>query len=166
MERKPGAIQEGTNVTGHTIVLEQRTSASVDQVWSVLTDLEAAVGRLQGVEAIEVLTDGPYAVGTTWRETRGMFGKSETQEMSVAEADAPHRTVVTASAGGVDYTTTFTVSPTADGALIRMEFGGEQPDAGVVAKLTWAVMGKLGAMVTKRVMAGDLRDIAAAAERL
>ena len=53
---------------------------------------------------------GPHAVGTTWRETRSMMGKSETQEMTVAVVQPPNRTVVTAEAAGVHYTTEFTLS--------------------------------------------------------
>lgn len=151
-------------MVGHAIVLEQRTSADPERVWSVLTNVHAAADVLSGVGEVEVLTDGPYAVGTRWRETRYMLGKSETQEMQVTVVEPPHRTVITAEAGGVHYTTEFTVSPTADGSLIRMEFAGEQPSAGLVTKALWVVMGPLGARITKRVMAQDLRDIAAEAE--
>ena len=151
-------------MSGHTIVLEQTSTATVDRVWSVLTDLAGAAEVLSGVQRIEVLSPGPYAVGTTWRETRSMMGKSETQEMTVAVVQPPNRTVVTAEAAGVHYTTEFTLRSIGNGSLIRMEFSGEQPEASLASKITWAVFGRLGAMITKRVMAADLRDIAAAAE--
>ena len=47
-----------------------------------------------------------------------------------------------------------------------MEFSGEQPEASLASRITWAVFGRLGAMITKRVMAALLRDIAAAAESI
>lgn len=151
-------------MAGHSITLEQRTMASPADVWEVLTDIGSAADVLRGVDKVELLTDGPYAVGTRWRETRTMMGKSETQEMQVTEAEPPSRTVITAEAGGVHYTTVFTVTPSGDGSLIRMEFAGEQESPGLVSRVMWTVMGPLGARITKRVMADDLRDIAAAAE--
>jgi carbon monoxide dehydrogenase subunit G len=152
-------------MTGHTIVAEQRTSATPEQVWAVLTDLDSAAQTLSGVQSVEVLTEGPYAVGTTWRETRTMMGRSETQQMQVTVVEPPHRTVITAQAGGVEYTTEFTVRADGAGSVIRMEFTGEQPDAGLVARLTWMVFGKLGSIFSTRILKGDLRDIAAAAEQ-
>lgn len=149
----------------HSIAVEQSTSATVEQVWVVLTDLESSASVISGIQHIEVLTEGPYAVGTKWRETRTMMGRAETQQMQVAEVDPPHRTVLTAHAGGVDYTTEITVRAQDSGSLIRMEFSGEQSTSGFVTKVTWLVFGWVGSLVTKRVMASDLRDIAAAAER-
>lgn len=151
-------------MTGHTIMLEQSSTADVDRIWAVLTNLSAAPEVLSGVTRIEVLTPGPYAVGTTWRETRSMMGRTETQEMTVDTVEPPHRTVIVAAASGVRYTTEFTVRAVDGGSVIRMEFTGEQADAGLASKAAWALFGRLGAMITKRVMAADLRDIAAAAE--
>jgi carbon monoxide dehydrogenase subunit G len=152
-------------MAGQSIVAEQQTTASVEQVWSVLTDIHSAAEVLSGVTSVDVLSDGPYAVGTTWRETRTMMGRAETQEMCVTVVDPPHRTVITAQAGGVTYTTEFTVHATEAGAAIRMEFTGEQPDASLRSRLMWAVLGRVGSVITKRILTADLRDIAAAAER-
>ncbi len=123
-------------MSGHTIVLEQTSTATVDRVWSVLTDLARAAEVLSGVQRIEVLSPSPDAVGTTWRETRSMMGKSETQEMTVAVVQPPNRTVVTAEAAGVHYTTEFTLRSIGNGSLIRMEFSGEQPEASLHPTIT------------------------------
>ena len=124
-------------MAGHTIMLEQSSTADVDRIWAVLTDLTSAPDVLSGVTRIEVLTPGPYAVGTTWRETRSMMGRTETQEMTVETVEPPHRTVIVATASGVHYTTEFTVRAVGGGSVIRMEFTGEQADAGLASKVAW-----------------------------
>src|SRR5690606_16565810 len=70
---------------------------------------------LRNVTRVERMTDGPYAVGTRWRETRRMMGREETEEMWVAESDPLRRTVVAASSGGAEYRTTFELEPQPDG---------------------------------------------------
>ena len=80
----------------HHVTLSRRVSAPPASVWEVITDLDRAAERLSQVTALHVVSDGPYAVGTRWRETRRMMGASETQEMVVVEND-PLRKVVWAS---------------------------------------------------------------------
>lgn len=152
-------------MAGHGIHLTQQSTAAPEAVWGVLTNIGGAAETLSGVTAVEMLTPGPYAVGTRWRETRRMFGKEETQEMWVAEVDAPRRTVVRAQDKGVDYVTVFQVEPAGSGSRITMHFDAEQATPGRVARLAWSVLGPLGAKATAKVMRRDLADIAAAAER-
>lgn len=69
-----------------------------------------------------------------------MFGKEATEEMWVAEIDAPRRTVVKAHSSGTDYTTTFTLTAAGPGTDLTMAFsaavgssslGDEGDDGGV-----------------------------------
>lgn len=147
----------------HALVLTRDIAATPERVWAVLTDLESAATTLSQVTHIEVLTPGPYGVGTRWRETRRMLGREETQEMWVAASDAPREQVILASAGGVDYTTTFTLEPIAAGTRLTMRFAGESKAQGRLARVAWAVLGPLGMRITRTAMTGDLDDIAAAA---
>ena len=91
--------------------LTQHVDAPVETVWAVLTGIEDAAETLSGIVAVEQLTPGPYAVGLRWRETRKMMGKEATEEMWVADVDAPTSTTVKAHSGGADYTTRFTLAP-------------------------------------------------------
>lgn len=152
-------------MAGHTLTLTRLVHASPHLVWAVLTDLDRATEVLRNVTRVERMTDGPYAVGTRWRETRRMMGREETEEMWVAESDPLRRTVVAASSGGAEYRTTFELEPQPDGStLLRYTFRAETPDPSGVQKLLWAVFGRLGARVTRKVMEQDLEDIAGAAE--
>ncbi|HSE09725.1 MAG TPA: SRPBCC family protein [Nocardioidaceae bacterium] len=144
--------------------MERHVSAAPESVWQVLTDLDSAAETLSGVTRVEVLTDGPYAEGTRWRETRKMFGKEATEEMRVTGVQAPTRTTVEADSGGVHYVTVFTLAPESGGTRLEMTFTAEQPQGSVMQKLMWTAFGKLGMKATAKVMTQDLDDIARRAE--
>ncbi|MGO1583984.1 MAG: SRPBCC family protein, partial [Actinomycetaceae bacterium] len=95
-------------MAAHSLTLTREIDAPAEDVWHVLTHVEDSATILSGVSEIEMLTDGPYAVGTRWRETRTVMGGSETEEMWVAEVDEPRSTVIRAEARGAVYGTTFT----------------------------------------------------------
>jgi carbon monoxide dehydrogenase subunit G len=151
-------------MSGHQVQIERDVAASPEEVWRVLTDLDHAAETLSGVSRVELLTEGPYTVGTRWRETRKMFGKEATEEMRVTAVEAPARTTVEADSAGVNYVTVFTLTPTGDGTRLAMTFTARQPDPSRVQKLTWVVFGKLGIKATSKMMARDLEDIARRAE--
>ncbi len=152
-------------MTGHQLTVGRRIEATPAQVWSVITDLDRAEQVLSGVSRVQLMTDGPYAVGTRWRETRRMFGREATLEMWVADNDPLRRTVVEASSGATDYRTEFTLTPVGERATaLSLAFGVETPDPGAVQKLLWRVAGGLGAKATRKALEQDLDDIAAAAE--
>ena len=98
-------------MSGHQVQIERDVAASPEEVWRVLTDLDHAAETLSGVSRVELLTEGPYTVGTRWRETRKMFGKEATEEMRVTAVEAPARTTVEADSAGVNYVTVFTLTP-------------------------------------------------------
>lgn len=120
---------------------------------------------MSSVIKIELLTEGPYSVGTRWRETRKMFGKEETQEMWVVEAVANRRTIIRAEDGGAIYETAFRLSPIASRTEVEVNFSASTPNANLVQKATWFVFGPIGAQLTKRMLKSMLAEIAAAAEK-
>lgn len=130
----------------------------------MLTDLANAEQVMSGVTKIEVLTDGPYAVGTRWRETRKMMGKEATEEMWVVELEEPTSTVVNAESGGARYRTAFALAPDGQATKLSMNFSAELLDPSLVQRVMQALFGRLGLSMTKKVVAKDLADIAAAAE--
>lgn len=145
------------------VVVERRIAASAERVWEALTDLDGMPSVLSGVDRVEVLTEGPFAVGTRWRETRRMFGKHATEEMHVTACEAPSRYVVEADSQGTHYISEFTLSEGGKGATtVRMTFAATPPGGftGLLAKL----LGGLGAKAVAKVVAKDLREIAAAVE--
>jgi len=152
-------------MSGHEIEVSREIQASAEGVWAVITDIPGAARVLRGVSRIEMLTDGPYDVGTRWLETRRMMGREETQDMVVAECNVPVQTRVTATDGGVNYSSTLRVEPLGEARCrLSMSFGAQHPGASPFARLLWTVFGPLGARFARHRMAADLDDIAAAAE--
>jgi hypothetical protein len=95
----------------------------------VLTDVAHADQTLSGVEHVELITEGPYRVGTRWRETRRMFGKEATEQMQVTVAEAPTRTVIEADSSGVHNVTEFTLTlSSADATRLAMSFTARSRD--------------------------------------
>ncbi|WP_454166194.1 SRPBCC family protein [Gordonia iterans] len=147
-----------------TVIVERTAAAPVERVWAVLTDLDAAADVLSGVARIERVEGEGYAPGVVWRETRTVMGAEETEEMTVAEVDAPHRTVITSLSRGVAYRTEFTLtSESPASTTITMRFAGDSTATGLRA-LIGKVTAPLGAAVARKMMRADLNDLARAAE--
>lgn len=146
------------------IGLTQFIDASPETVWAVVSDIGSAAGTLSGVDAIELLTDGPYGVGTRWRETRTMFGMKDTMEMEVAESEPGRRTVVLSPIGDLLYRTEFTLRPRRmSGTELTMTFSADHSPYTGVKAVTAALLARVGLGATQRSMEQDLLDIAEAA---
>lgn len=152
-------------MAGHSITVSGTIAAPRERVWEVLTDLDNATTLIPSITSVERLTDGPYATGTRWRETRTMLGRAETHELEVAEAVQPERTVVTALTDGVLYTTTMRLDPDPAGTELTMTFGADQPNATLAQRVMWTVMGPIGSLFTRKVLTKELEEIRAAAMR-
>lgn len=160
-----GFPSDEQRAAGHEVTVARRVAAPPSAVWDVVTDLGAAADTLRGVTRVEVLTDGPYAVGTRWRETRRMLGKEATEEMWVTAVEPVHRTVVEAESHGTHYTSTFTLAPAGTGTHLEMRFAARAVRPSRVQRVLWALGGKVGLRATRKALEEDLRDIAAAAGR-
>lgn len=150
----------------HKISLTQHVNAPADKVWAVISDIPGSAATLSGIDAIQMLSDGPYGEGTRWKETRTMMGRSETVEMWVSKADAPRSTTVKALQGGADYTSRFTLTDRDGGTDLTMTFDADMVNPSRMSKLALALFGKLGMRITRKALAKDLAEIAAKAESL
>ena len=138
-------------------------AAPVERVWALATALEDAPRAVRGIEAVEVPPPGPLGVGTGWRETRRMFGRSATEDMTVTAVE-PHRSYrVEASGPGVRYVSGFGFAPSADGGTdVTATFGGEPTTT--VARVLRALTAPLGPRAVAKALQRDVDDITAAAE--
>lgn len=150
----------------HTTSLTQHIHASPEKVWSVISDIPGSPATLSGVDSVQMLSDGPYAEGTRWKETRTMMGRSETVEMWVAQADPPRSTTVKALQGGADYTSRFSLAERDGGTDLTLTFGADVVKPTLVSKITMALFGKIGMNMTRKALSKDLAEIAAKAESL
>ncbi|KUG58405.1 hypothetical protein AVL62_10860 [Serinicoccus chungangensis] len=152
----------------HEVRVQRRVEAPAGAVWEVITDLERAQERLSQVTDLHVITPGPYAIGTGWRETRRMMGASDTQEIWVVDNDPERRTETEARSGNTTYRTVLTLEPLAesDATLLTVHFSASTPDPRALQRLALRVVGPLGLKLTEKALRTELDDIAAAAEGL
>ncbi|GAA1788658.1 hypothetical protein GCM10009712_39990 [Pseudarthrobacter sulfonivorans] len=150
----------------HKTTLTQHIHASPDKVWAVVSDIPGSAATLSGINAVQMLTEGPYGEGTRWKETRTMLGRAETVEMWVSKVDPPRSTTVKAHQGGADYTTRFSLDGRDGGTELTLTFGADIVKPTVLSKVTMALFGRIGMSITRKALAKDLAEIAAKAESL
>ncbi|MEC5179334.1 SRPBCC family protein [Arthrobacter sp. CG_A4] len=155
----------------HQTSLTQHISAPADKVWAVISDIPGSAATLSGIDSIQMLSTGPYAEGTRWKETRTMMGRAETVELWVSQCEPPSTgragsTTVKALRGGADYTTRFSLAERDGGIDLTVTFGVEVLKPTRASKLMMAVLGPIGMRITRKALARDLREIAAKAESL
>jgi carbon monoxide dehydrogenase subunit G len=126
-------------------------------VWAKVTDLEGSVDAISGIEAVEVLTDGPFDLGTRWRETRTMFGKTATEVMTVSAIDNGHSYTTVADSHGAHYESTVSVEPTASGSRLTMTFTGTPTST--MGKVMAALTGWMAKGATIKALQKDLDDL-------
>jgi carbon monoxide dehydrogenase subunit G len=145
------------------IKIERRIAAPTERVWEVITDLEGSAERLSGVNEVEILEGPEFGVGTRWRETRTMLGKEATEEMEVTGIEPGRAYTVGAESHGSKYLSELRVEGTGDGGtILTMTFDAEPQT--FLSKLMANTIGHLFKGGTRKALAKDLDDIAAAAE--
>ncbi|MDA0365664.1 MAG: SRPBCC family protein [Chloroflexi bacterium] len=146
------------------VSVSQEVDAPAARTWAVATDIARVAEVLSAVNAVERLDGGDgFAVGTRWRETRRMFGRDATEEMEVTAVDPGRGYTVEAESHGTHYTSHIRVE-SLDDARSRIEMSFDAQAGGPVARVLAATLGRLAMGSTRRALAQDLADIAAAAE--
>lgn len=147
------------------IDIKQHVAAPADVVWQMITDIEHCPQLISGIQSVQRLDDGEgFGVGTRWRETRVMFGRSASEEMTVTAVDPGRSYTTEAHHGKAHYTSVMSVEPTGDDTcVLSMLFDAET--TGMLNKTLGAVVGRLMFSSTRKLMQQDLADIATAAGR-
>ncbi len=130
-------------------------------VFEVASDFRHAAENIQGIERLEVLTDGPIGVGTRFRETRVMFGKESTEEMEITAFDTPRSYVVEAESCGGRFRFEYRFDGDAAGTTVQIEV--ETYAVSFLAKLM-SPLSKLMMGPMKKCIAADFNDIKRVAE--
>ena len=144
------------------VTVESDISAPPDVVFTVVADVARWADFISGIDRVEILTGGPIGVGTRIRETRTMFGRSASEEMTVAELTPPRRLVLTAENHGTRYVATHDIAPSANGARLVLAFEGTPV---TVAARIFSVIGLLFLKSLRRKLEEDLRELKVEAER-
>jgi len=138
------------------MTVRERIAAPPERVFVVASDFANAAKTIEGILRVEMLTPGPVGVGTRFRETRKMFGKEASEEMTVAELEPPRRYVLLAESHGARYRSELRFEPQDAGTEVVMTFRGEPLT--VVAKVMAALMKPMMKSMAKH-CAKDLTDL-------
>ncbi len=147
------------------MTVHKDVGASAERVWAVVADLDRAADVMAAIEKIERLDSGTgFEVGTRWRETRTMFGRTATEVMEVTHIEPGVSYTVESDAAGAHYTSTVSVESFGDHrSRVTMTFSAEAK--GLLGKVMAATVGRLFRNATRKALDADLEDIKAAAER-
>lgn len=121
---------------------ELQIDASPDRVFAAMIDFDGYQHWMNGFVGVEKLTEGPFGVGTEWRETRRMFGREASEVFEVTACEAPSRLGLRvdgkrgASRKG-EYRFEYVLSPEGTGTRVRLNGQIDMPGwfAGLMARM-------------------------------
>lgn len=117
------------------MTIHETVDAPVETVFDVFADFRKAADRVDGIERIELLTDGPVGLGTRFRETRIMFGRESTEEMEITQFEQNEKYAVEADSCGAHFQTVFRFQPNGRRTAVEMEMRTRVTS--LFAKLMW-----------------------------
>lgn len=144
------------------IALTKDIEQPVDRVFDIFTDLEGAADRIEGIKSLDVLTSGPVGKGTRFRETRVMFKRDATEEMTITSFEPNQRYSVDCLSCGCHYETVFEFLP--KGSSTRVEVTLQMKPVTFMAKLM-SPLGRLFAGTALKCFERDLDDLKTSLER-
>ncbi len=141
--------------------VEVRIDAPPDVVFDTALDIPRWPAIISAITSTEMLSEGPLQVGSRFRETRIMFGREASEDMTIAELDRPRRYVFTAENHGARYLSEHDLIPDGEATRFIMRFSGTPASltARLMAPLGWFLAGTM-----RKMIAGDLEDLKKAVE--
>jgi carbon monoxide dehydrogenase subunit G len=136
---------------------ETTIQASPDAVRAAFVDLESWQRWMPGLVRVEKLDDGPFDIGTRWRETRRMFGREASEVFRVTEFEPALIGLLVdgreGTTGKGEYRFVYTLHPVGEDAT-RLTLEGEADMPGAAARV-------LGFLFRGMMRRGCERDMAA-----
>lgn len=152
--------------------LSTHIDATQEAVFAAAGNFPDAAAFISAIDSVEMLTpakDGlPIGVGTSFKETRTMFGKQATETMEVTEFDPPRAYTLSALSCGVQYHSRVTVleeQPGTGGGGCRLSYDIKGTPVSLFAKIVGPIMGVMMKGAMRKAMEKDLADIKNYVER-
>lgn len=136
--------------------------ASPDAVFAASTDLASRPQRVPSVTRCEPLTEGPFGLGTRYRETRRLLGRETAEDFTVVACEPGRRFVTACWAAECRVEVTYAVEAAPGGTelSVTLAVAPETPKGWLAVGGCLAFRGPLG-----RMFATELAAVAAAACR-
>jgi len=149
----------------HTLHAHGEIAAPASDVWAVITDVARFGEILRSVKASQLLTDGPYDVGTRWRESRHFFDHNGVEELEVVEINpgihTTHRTVVDKDI--ID--TAYNLTSFHDRTRLSITATAHMEARGPASYAVWRFFGGLDKSQTHKMLERDIEDYGAEVAR-
>ena len=144
-----------------------RIEAPPERVFSAATDLSAFARWMPNFVGVERLTDGAVGVGSQFRETRKMYGRSSTEHFEFVAFDPPRGFTLLVdgtkgTTGKGEFRFAHTLTALDDGAATQFALDGGLSGLSKIAEL----FGRLFIGSMKKAIAADLRALKAYIEQL
>lgn len=133
--------------------------APAERVFAAVSDFAAAPAMIDGVERVEMLTDGPVGVGTRFGETRVVLGRRATEQMEVTDFQPGRSLTLGATSCGVRFETLVRCTP--EGARTRLSYDVATRPLTLGARLAGALTGPIMAATMRKQLTKDLQAIGA-----
>ncbi|MEM7587328.1 MAG: SRPBCC family protein [Acidobacteriota bacterium] len=146
-----------------TVTLNQQINAPIDAVFARATDFANAASVIGGIQKVDMLTQGEVGPGTRFRETRVMFGREATEEMTVERFEPPNLYTLSAASHGSEYLTSFQLTERDGSTHVEMTF--QATPKSLFAKLMNGLLGKMMVKTIVTECSKDLDDLRTAVER-
>lgn len=143
--------------------LTKRIAAPIETVFDVASDLPNAAEHVRGIERIEMLSPPPIGIGTKWRETRTMMGRSSTETLEVTAFDRPRSYTVGCESCGAYFESTFRFTPAAGGTDVTLDVRMEARS--LMAKFMSPIGNLMFGKAMRKMMDDDLEDVKRVAEQ-
>jgi uncharacterized protein YndB with AHSA1/START domain len=146
-----------------TISVSNEINAPVEDVFKMFTDIETAPQHVDAIMKIEMMSAGPFNLGTRWIETREVLGRTDDAQMEITSFERNRTYTVTHHKGGVRIDTIFAFEPVLAGTKVSIEFelNSQGLPPGLLSPLEWAVGGKV-----KHALGDDLGDLKRSVEHV
>ena len=141
-----------------SVIVTRSIAAPPQAVWAAVSDFEHAPQRVSAIKRLEILTpQRPVGAGMRFRETRVMFGREATEEMTITEWNPPHSYCIEARSCGAKYRSEIAVAAAhGGGSTLTMSF--EAQPVTFMAKLL-SPLSKLMMGACRKALEKDLDDI-------
>ena len=109
--------------------------APIEKVFALFTDFKRLPYRIPKILRVEMLTPGPVAVGTQFRETRKVFGTEATEVMTVTSLLPNQELSMSSPNCGIRSDCQFRFEPHGDGTKVHVLFAITPEN--LFAKIMW-----------------------------